>query len=132
MKFNPGDQIAYIPDHANGQIDHPDVEFGFIVKENPRMENVYVCRYFYYDHDKKQLGVLRTKANGENTNVRNLKIYKFTSYAHILSIWKRYVTTSTGDPIPIFLEDLYMDGLEARQDAYMDYDEPDLLESGDE
>lgn len=29
-EFKRGDQVAYIPDHAYGDIEHPDVEFGFV------------------------------------------------------------------------------------------------------
>jgi hypothetical protein len=60
-----GTQIAYIPTHANGDIKHPDVEFGFVMAEN---EDTHFCRYWR----KGNLGELRTRANSEATPNENL------------------------------------------------------------
>ena len=60
-KFQPGDQIAYIPNHAAGDIQHPDVEFGFVTSTN-RNGDCH-CRYWR----KGQPGVMRTVANSECT-----------------------------------------------------------------
>lgn len=59
--FAPGEQIAYVPAHADGDLNHPDVEFGFVV--GPAGEDAYFCRYWR----KGELGVLRTVANSEST-----------------------------------------------------------------
>lgn len=58
--FEPGTQIAYIPTHADGDINHPDVEFGFVVSSR---ENDSFCRYWR----KGEPGKLRTMANSELT-----------------------------------------------------------------
>lgn len=55
-----GTQIAYIPSHANGNINHPDVEFGFVISETA---NSHYCRYW----KKGNIYSLRTKANSELT-----------------------------------------------------------------
>ena len=69
--FKPGTQILYVPNHADGNIGHPDVEHGFVV--GPAGKDAYFCRYW----TKKQPGVLRTTANSERTNAENL--VEFTS-----------------------------------------------------
>ena len=56
MPFNVGDQVAYIPRHANGDLTHPDVEFGFVT--GVKGDTVF-CRYFY------RSGKLRTVSNSE-------------------------------------------------------------------
>lgn len=60
-----GAQIACIPDHANGDILHSDVEFGFVTSPGP---GGYFCRYW----SKYSPGELRTKANSELTPDRLL------------------------------------------------------------
>lgn len=57
-----GTQIAYIPLHAGGDIDHRDVEFGFVTSVKLEL-NVAYCRYW----SKHSAGELRTKANSEGT-----------------------------------------------------------------
>lgn len=57
--FQRGDQVAYIPHHAAGDLAHPDVEFGFVMAQSPRGD--YFCRYWRRGH----LGELRTTANSE-------------------------------------------------------------------
>ena len=59
--FQRGDQIAYIPWHAGGDIAHPDVEFGFVM--GPAGLDSYFCRYWR----RGEPGVLRTVANSEST-----------------------------------------------------------------
>ena len=56
-----GTQIAYIPTHAGGDINHPDVEFGFVTSKG--YDESYFCRYWRKGH----LGELRTLANSEST-----------------------------------------------------------------
>lgn len=58
--MNRGTQIAYIPMHAEGNIDHPDVEFGFVTSQR---EGAHFCRYWCAGH----LGELRTVACSELT-----------------------------------------------------------------
>ena len=60
-----GTQIAYIPNHANGDINHEDVEFGFVAKvvQTGYSENdiTYFCRFWR----KGSPGTLRTVSNSE-------------------------------------------------------------------
>ena len=58
--FKPKDQIAYIPTHAEGDINHPDVELGFVTG---RSGGGVFCRYW----SKYSPGLLRTTANSEST-----------------------------------------------------------------
>lgn len=60
-----GTQIAYIPNHAEGNITHPDVEFGFVSSERA---GAHFCRYWRKGHP----GELRTLANSELTPTENL------------------------------------------------------------
>ena len=57
-----GTQILYVPMHAHGDTQHPDVETGFVT--SVRGEVVF-CRYW----SKYTPGELRTKANSEGTPV---------------------------------------------------------------
>jgi hypothetical protein len=70
--MKPGTQIAYIPLHAEGNIDHPDVGFGFVVSERG---DAHFCRYWRKGH----IGELRTVANSESTPTQLLVEYKSTS-----------------------------------------------------
>ena len=63
MNFSVGCQIAYIPLHCDGDINHPDVEFGFVTGFNS--EGDPFCRYWR----KGQIGTLRTTANSECTPI---------------------------------------------------------------
>jgi len=62
-----GTQIAYIPQHAEGKIDHPDVEFGFVMDELPEQE-AHRCRYWRQNvKHPATMDDLRTRANSEST-----------------------------------------------------------------
>ncbi len=41
MQFKPGDRVVYLPTHADGDVDHPDCEWG-TVSSIGRVENVFV------------------------------------------------------------------------------------------
>lgn len=60
-----GTQIAYIPNHAKGDINDPDVEFGFVTSIRG---DVAFCRYWHRDRPEE----LRTTANSEATSMDNL------------------------------------------------------------
>jgi len=81
--MKPGTQIAYIPLHAEGDINHPDVEFGFVVSERG---DAHFCRYWRRGH----LGELRTVANSELTPTNNLVEYKSVSQ-DVVDNLKRYL-----------------------------------------
>ena len=65
-EFVRGTQVLYVPDHAEGNPDHPDCEAGFVTR-SARVEDrgVYV-RYFH------RSGKLRTTANSEYTSPSHL------------------------------------------------------------
>jgi len=70
-QFRLYEQVAYLPLHVQGlpqrvQLNHPDVEFGFIMSF--RAPNCFV-RYWR----KGKLGELRTVANSEGTSERDLR-----------------------------------------------------------
>jgi len=81
--MKPGTQIAYIPLHAEGDINHPDVEFGFVVSERG---DAHFCRYWR----KGRLGELKTVANSELTPTDNLVEYKSVSQ-DVVDNLKRYL-----------------------------------------
>lgn len=58
--MKPGTQIAYVPTHAEGNMKHPDVQFGFVTSERG---DSHFCRYWRNGHT----GELRTVANSELT-----------------------------------------------------------------
>lgn len=71
MAFQNLDQIAYVPSHIeriHNYLDHPDVEFGFILDQEVARKPNCFCRYWF----KGKLGTLRTLANGESTNKEDL------------------------------------------------------------
>lgn len=66
--YKTGDQIVYIPGHANGDRNHPDTERGFVMGQ--RENAAALCRFWRRD----MWGTLRTTANGEWTNHANLSL----------------------------------------------------------
>lgn len=67
--YPPGTQVAYIPAHANGDINHPDVELGFVQEQRG---DTALCRFWRKTRGKHQLGDLRTTANAESKNIADL------------------------------------------------------------
>jgi len=61
------DQIMYMPQHVKGDVDHPDVEIGFIVGITYDRTEAF-CRYF----QKGSKTEFRTRANSECTPVNCL------------------------------------------------------------
>lgn len=72
-KLFPGTQIVYIPDHANGNIDHPDSQAGFVTAVCLNNDGNF-CDYFYCRYWNKD-GTLRTRCNSEGTRSLNLVIH---------------------------------------------------------
>jgi len=78
MYYEKGDQIVYIPTHADFNLNHEDCEFGFVWKD--KQTDAVFCRYWR----KGKPGELRTKANSELTP-RNL-LFSFKSVSdHIIT-----------------------------------------------
>lgn len=59
--MKPGTQIAYVPQHAKGDVADPDVEFGFVTSES--RGGRHWCRYWH----RGRPGEMRTTANSELT-----------------------------------------------------------------
>ena len=65
-KLKRGDQIVYIPSHAKpGKLEF--IEFGFVTSVSDNLELVF-CRYW----SNTCPGALRTMANSEGTNTKDL------------------------------------------------------------
>lgn len=71
--LEPGTQIAYVPLHANGDLAHPDVQFGFIQEVRG---GTALCRFWSKSRQRKhQIGDLRTKANAESASLSDLVLH---------------------------------------------------------
>jgi hypothetical protein len=86
-EFVPTEQVAYIPTHAMGDVNHPDVEFGFVVSK-AKAPHCYYVRYW----SKYSPGELRTKANSEITPEENLIAHKSHTESQVNLQWEKYVT----------------------------------------
>lgn len=71
--FYDGDQIAYLPMHTEGDINHPDVEFGFVYDTEDTADFVTVfCRFWH----KGKPGELRTVLNSELCHKQYLRLHR--------------------------------------------------------
>jgi hypothetical protein len=70
IKLKKFTQVAYIPNHANGDVNHKDVQFGFTASEQ-LADGAYFVRYWL----SRTSNELRTKANGERTYKSNLIMF---------------------------------------------------------
>lgn len=75
-KFKVGDQVLYIPTHAEGDPSHPDCEEGFVTSVGAN--GAVFCRYFFPRH-----GGIRTRANSESTYPDDLILFNHRSPAEI-------------------------------------------------
>jgi hypothetical protein len=82
-EFNPGDQIAYIPDHAKGKLNHPATLFGFVAYVDTE-QRVAWCRYWSKDDPTR----LRTLSNSERTDFRHLLHHKTRTNAEIYALMR--------------------------------------------
>jgi hypothetical protein len=75
IEYKRGDQIAYIPAHAQGDPKHPDVQFGFVTSFK---NGTAWCRYWYNAKERARAGIegnepeMRTTAISEGTMLDNL------------------------------------------------------------
>ena len=74
--MKPGTQIAYVPMHAEGNLSHHDVEFGFVTSKSG---DAHFCRYWR----KNDLSQLRTLANSERTPNNCLVRYNSVMQAQV-------------------------------------------------
>ena len=68
--FKAGEQILYVPDHVDGDLEHRDVQIGFVMFDQDPGADAVFCRYFYKRNG--EAGVLRTVACSELTPTRLL------------------------------------------------------------
>jgi len=73
MNLKQGTQVAYIPTHAHGDIDHEAVEFGFVTKVDVAKQVAWV-RYWKGDPSKTMHRVLRTTGNSERSRLSLLSV----------------------------------------------------------
>lgn len=71
-KWEPGDQIIYMPSHANGDLNHPDCERGFVMSMG--RNDLCFCRFWHKGLVGKSL---RTIANSEAVSSRDLIYFEF-------------------------------------------------------
>ena len=64
--FYRGQQIVYIPNHANGDKGHPDCERGFVTSAN---EQTVFCRFWH----RSDPGILRNRSNSESCRVEDVE-----------------------------------------------------------
>jgi hypothetical protein len=88
-KYEPKMQIVYIPTHAEGDAMHKDVEFGFVTSISPG--GSVFCRFWMKDSDSSR-PVLRTIANSEACNTRDIRPFHFTDQSLVEAMWKAYCT----------------------------------------
>ena len=62
IEFQIGDQIVYIPQHANGDVTNPDCEYGFVTSTT---STTVFCRFW----QKGKPGYLRNLANSEGVSL---------------------------------------------------------------
>lgn len=84
-----GTQIAYVPNHADGDITHADVQHGFV---GVVTQGGAFCWYWL---PKKywtgSIPSLRTKANSELTPFDNILIYDFVDHKYVNEAIKAYL-----------------------------------------
>lgn len=78
-----GTQIAYIPNHADGDINHSSVEQGFVTSTS---EKVAFCRFW----SKCYKAELRTKANSEAIIFDNIVIIDSVPQTLVDEMLKKY------------------------------------------
>jgi hypothetical protein len=88
-ELQPGEQIAYIPEHAHGDVFHKDVQFGFVTKKM-KDDLGWFCRYWLNKKYWKDFVFpeLRTVANSEGTDRRHLVRYASVPQS-IVDVWMK-------------------------------------------
>lgn len=95
--LQPGTQIAYVPDHANGNLYHPDVQFGFVWAKTKMIDDTYFCRY--WSGKSLELGEgykvrviepdLRTKSCAEITERRHIVLHESVDQSIVFEVMKK-------------------------------------------
>lgn len=76
-------QIAYVPLHAEGNIKHPDVEFGFVTSVHTDKGTAF-CRFW-----RKEGKGLRTVANSELCDLTSLVEHKSRTENQVRKMFKK-------------------------------------------
>ena len=94
--FTIGTQVFYVPEHVpiiNGfgdkNLDHPDVERGFIYGLTDNFPNARYVRYFNNLSTTGGDLVFRTRVNSQLTSIHQLVAKKYTAQKYIDSIIKQ-------------------------------------------
>jgi hypothetical protein len=82
--FNKFDQVAYFPHHAEWDIDHPDVEYGFITSVIDDKGSAFV-RYWRKGEEGK---ALRTTSCSELTSLDRLMKVESATKGEVERAWK--------------------------------------------
>ncbi len=86
--WEPKMQVAYIPTHAEGDINHKDVEYGFVTSTN---DQFVFCRFWSKRERNGGEYELRTKANSEACRPQDLVPYRYVGEALVNAMWRAYV-----------------------------------------
>ena len=91
--FKQKEQVAYIPLHAKGNINHPDVQFGFVVRD---AGHIVFCRYWNRESlaayaRRTGLPELRTKSTSEPTVYEVLVRDEVCDQKFVEDAWNKYV-----------------------------------------
>lgn len=97
-RYFVGKQVLYIPPHAEGDLNHRDVQAGFIV--GAASDGDLWCRYWRYRNHRPGKSILRTKANSERTS-RDLLRYARTRPQPIVVRACRSLGYTYGDEIEL-------------------------------
>lgn len=94
MPVNPnhlklGTQIAYVPNHVDGDVTHPDVQYGFvsIVTQSGAFYRYWLPKRYWMG----SIPSLRTKANSELTPFDNILVYAFVDQKYVNEAIKAYL-----------------------------------------
>ena len=96
--FLPGDQVAYIPAHADN-IMHPDVEFGFITSINHETDNAFVRYWSGTERD------LRTTACSAATPTDRLIPHISVFYLELAEAAIKYVLPNVPDLVHSYIRE---------------------------
>ena len=78
-----GVQIVYVPDHAEGDLKHPDCEEGFVTSIKGR---VVFCRFWHKQYPDE----LRTKGCSEGADLSNIFVHVSRPESQVEKALRRY------------------------------------------
>lgn len=99
VELERGMQIAYVPMHAEGNIEHVDVEFGVVVRPHAHEASHY-CLYWTQRSTPEQ-PEMRTKLNAELTPTWTLVKVSVVSEEHVRAALAEYQKHQPKQPIEV-------------------------------